>query len=365
MRIINLFLIFFSSLIPIFITDLILKNLRLPEDSNRLMLLAGSSLYSSEEGFRRYESNQNIEQLAIYDKNIAYRYSYKSNNLGLVSYPDISKNVKLDLVINGDSFTEGQGGFPWVVEWQKEELKKKNILSLNYAIAGNGFGDFLRASINASRFYDAKKNIIFFIEHDAYRPYQKISQNKLCSFYSNGILDEILGLLTCKTYGIVWHHISLNKSDSEILSNAKYLQQYGVLPSLSVFTKELKNYFSKENKKTFNNKNKINNAKSKLRFGPIPSKTKLAIKEINKIYGNQNVLLVQLPDTKGKPDKKAKHFTKLLSEVDNNNVINLWEICPLDNSDFNKLDNHPNIIGYKKIKKCIVQNEKIKNFIKN
>ena len=51
--------------------------------------------------------------------------SYKSNNLGLVSYPDINEGEELDLVINGDSFSEGQGGFPWVVAWQKKELKKK------------------------------------------------------------------------------------------------------------------------------------------------------------------------------------------------------------------------------------------------
>ena len=52
------------------------------------MLLAGSSLYSDVDGFRRYEPNRNLEQLAIYDKDIAYRYSYKTNKQGLVSYPD-------------------------------------------------------------------------------------------------------------------------------------------------------------------------------------------------------------------------------------------------------------------------------------
>ena len=198
------------------ITDLALKNLRLPKDSNRLMLLGGSSLYTSKYGYRRYESNKLIEQLALYDDVIGYRYSYKSNNLGLISYPDLDKNNKLDFIINGDSFTEGQGGYPWIIEWQKNELKNLNKLSLNYAIAGNGFGDFLKASIHAHKIYDAKKNIIFFIEHDAYRPYQQISKNKNCSFYSNGILDKLIGPLTCRTYGIVWHHIESNKTNSQI-----------------------------------------------------------------------------------------------------------------------------------------------------
>ena len=236
-RAINLFLIFISCFTPIFIFDLILKNIRFPKDPNRLMLLAGSSLYSSSNGYRRYESNKNIEQIAIYDDSIAYRYLYKSNNLGLISFPDLDINTKLDLAINGDSFTEGQGGYPWIIEWQKNELKNLNVLSLNYAIAGNGFGDFLIASKHAHKKFNAKKNIVFFIEHDAYRPYQKISKNKNCSFYSNGLLDKIIGPISCKTYGIVWHHISLNKSSEEILNQTKYLQQYGVLPTFNKLIK--------------------------------------------------------------------------------------------------------------------------------
>ncbi len=344
-KLINLFLIFFSSLLPIFIADLILKNLRLPKDSSRLMLLAGSSLYSDFDGFRRYEPNKNVEQIAIYHKDIAYRYTYKTNNLGLVSYPDLQKNDYVDLAINGDSFSEGQGGYPWVVEWQKKELRNSNITSLNYAIAGNGFGDFLESSKHSKKYYNASKNIIFFIEHDAYRPYQRMAKNKNCSFYSNGFLDNILGPLTCKTYGIVWHHIDLNKSDSQIIDEARYLQQYGVLASLN---KLLKN----------------KSQKNKLRLGEIPLNTKIAISKINNIYGKDNVLYVQLPETVGKPKKRALEFTKRMEALVENKIINLWENCPLEKSDFNILDSHPNVKGYKKIKSCIAENNDINNFIK-
>ena len=363
-KLINLILILFSSFLPLFIADLVLKNLRLPKDSSRLMLLAGSSLYSDIDGFRRYEPNRNLEQLAIYDKDIAYRYSYKTNKQGLVSYPDLKKNDDIDLVINGDSFTEGQGGFPWILEWQKNELKNLNILSLNYSIAGNGFEDFLKGSIHAKKVYNASKNIIFFIEHDAYRPYQKMSKNKNCSFYSNGVLDKILGPLTCKTYGIVWHHIDQNKSDPQILNKAKYLQQYGVFPSFNKFLKTLKN--SSSRKKIKQNDNKIESISQEvlLRFGSVPSYTKIAIKEINKLYGKNNVLFVQLPQAVGLPNKSALEFTKNLGNLSNNKIINLWEICPLQRSDFHTLDNHPNVEGYRKIKSCISENKDIRNFIK-
>ena len=86
-KLINIFLVLFTTFLPIYIADLVLKNLRLPKDSSRLMLLAGSSLYSDLDGFRRYEPNKNVEQLAIYDKGIAYRYTYTTNNRGLFLTP--------------------------------------------------------------------------------------------------------------------------------------------------------------------------------------------------------------------------------------------------------------------------------------
>ena len=363
-KLINIFLILFSSLLPIFIADLILKNLRLPKDSSRLMLLAGSSLYSDFDGFRRYEPNKNVEQIAIYHKDIAYRYTYKTNNLGLVSYPDLQKNDYVDLAINGDSFSEGQGGYPWVVEWQKKELRNSNITSLNYAIAGNGFGDFLESSKHSKKYYNASKNIIFFIEHDAYRPYQRMAKNRNCSFYSNGVLDNILGPLTCKTYGIVWHHIDLKKSDSQIINEARYLQQYGVLASLNKFLKEVKNSSFRKNIVQIDKDSENKSHKNKLRLGEIPSYTKIAISKINNIYGKNNVLYVQLPETVGKPKKRALEFTKRMEALVENKIINLWENCPLEKSDFNVLDSHPNVKGYKKIKSCISENNDINNFIK-
>ena len=329
------------------------------------MLLAGSSLYSDLNGFRRYEPNKNVEQLAIYDKDIAYRYNYKTNNKGLVSYPDLQKNDDIDLAINGDSFSEGQGGYPWVVEWQKKELKDLKITSLNYSIAGNGFEDFLEGSKHSKKYYNASKNIIFFIEHNAYRPYQRMSKNRSCSFYSNGILDNILGPLTCKTYGIVWHHIDLKKSDKEILDKAKYLQQYGVLASLNKFLKEVKNSSHRKNIVQVDKEIESKSQKVELRLGEIPSYTKIAISKINTIYDKNNVLYVQLPEKVGEPNKSALEFTKRLEAVVDNKIINLWKSCPLKRSDFHVLDNHPNVEGYKKIKRCITENKDINNFIKS
>ena len=102
-----------------------------------------------------------------------------------------------------------------------------------------------------------------------------------------------------------------------------------------------------------------------MRFGEIPSYTKIAIRKINSIYDNNNVLYVQLPEQVGKPNKSALEFTKRLEALVYNKIINLWKSCPLERSDFHVLDNHPNVEGYKKIKRCISENKDINNFIKS
>ena len=296
-KFISLLLFLFSSILPIFIADLILKNLRLPKDSSRLMLLAGSSLYSVEDGYKRYESNKNIEQLAIHKNKIAYRYSYKTNNKGLVSYPDLEDNDDVNLVSHGDSLGEGVGGFPWIVEWQKNELKNLNILSVNYSIAGNGFVDFLKSSTYSKKNHNNSKNIIFFVESDAYKQYFKMSKNDHCSFYSKGKIDNFLGPLTCKTYNIVWHHIDVNESDDQILEKANYLRNYGVLASSMKLMRTLKrSYNSYKNSEKKKEDFDYLSPEVTLRFGEIPSYTKNAIKKINKLYDKKEILFVQLPD---------------------------------------------------------------------
>ena len=160
----------------------------------------------------KYSKNHNLPIKFVVEDGVKYikeivGFQIVNGGQTTASIHRAKKNDDIDLAINGDSFSEGQGGYPWVVEWQKKELKDLKITSLNYSIAGNGFEDFLEGSKHSKKYYNASKNIIFFIEHNAYRPYQRMSKNKSCSFYSNGILDNILGPLTCKTYGLSLIHI--------------------------------------------------------------------------------------------------------------------------------------------------------------
>ncbi len=157
----------------------------------------------------------------------------------------------------------------------------------------------------------------------------------------------------------------LKKSDKEILDKAKYLQQYGVLASLNKLLKEVKNSSHRKNIVQVDKEIEPKSKKVELRLGAIPSYTKIAISKINTIYDKNNVLYVQLPEKVGEPNKSALEFTKRLEALVDNKIINLWKSCPLERSDFHVLDNHPNVEGYKKIKRCITENKDINNFIKS
>ena len=37
-----------------------------------------------------------------------------------------------------------------------------------------------------------------------------------CRYKCWRLLDRLIGPLTCKTYGIVWHHVKLNKTNTQI-----------------------------------------------------------------------------------------------------------------------------------------------------
>ena len=116
---ISITLVLASLVISLLLADLILKTLRLPKESSRIMLLSGSTLSTDNYGVRRYEPNKSVEQAGYIDSKLVYRYKYRTNNLGFVSEYDHQPGETLDLVITGDSMTEGQEVGPWMGKIQQ------------------------------------------------------------------------------------------------------------------------------------------------------------------------------------------------------------------------------------------------------
>ena len=352
----NLVLILISIALPLVAADIVLKTLRLPHNASRTMLLSGGHLSSGPEGFRRYPSHRKLEQTAVDGRTIAYRYSYSSNNLGLVSWPDIGTRQQVDLAIAGDSFAEGQGGFAWIKQLQQQTLKPKGVISINYAIAGSGFGDFAVAASDARQRHHARRLLVLFIEHDAYRPYQTMASNGRCSFYSNGDLDRLPTPLVCSLYGVVWHHVPSGLSDGQLIQESLNRQHYGLIPALNQLLLQASRPRS-------GNQTPLQQqtAPQTLRFGPIPAAALAAMERIKALYGTANVLLVQLPDRPGKPG--STDFAQQLQAASGLTVRNLAARCPLTKQQFHRLDNHPNSSGYRRLEACVARDPVIQQFV--
>lgn len=368
-----------SIALPIILADIVLKGLQLPKSSSRTMLLAGSPLYSDGKGYRRYDNSRELEQSAVYGSSIAYRYRARSNNLGLISAPDIQPGQNVDLTIVGDSFSEGQGGFAWVPQLQKEWLQQQGLLSINYAIAGSGFEDFAVTAKIAKEEHKASRVLILFIEHDAYRPYQTMASNQSCSFYSNGILDQLLGPFTCGLYGIVWHHIPLGLSDQQLIQASIARQNYGVVPAITQLLQQITSQAKRSNPAPAPTQAAEPSAPRKpgataesqapqaLRFGPLPPASIAAISRIRRLYGNRHVLMVQLPDqpaaAMAAQQGARQRFQQNLRRASGQQVIDLAATCQLQPDDFHQLDNHPNRQGYARLATCVQNHPMIRSFI--
>ena len=349
-------LLLLSIAVPLIAADLALKALQLPHSAARTMLLAGSRLATGQEGYRRYASNRTLEQSAVYGNAIAYRYRYSSNNLGLVSSPNVGPKGPIQLAIAGDSFAEGQGGFAWIRDWQQQTLTPRGVVSINYAIAGSGFEDFAVVAQAAKQQHRAQKILVLMIEHDAYRPFQKMGSNDLCSYYSNGQLDQLLPApLLCNLYGIVWHHVPDQLSEAELIRASRSRQNYGLLPAINQLIQRLG---QRRSHAPLPVQPQQTAAQSQLRFGPIPKASLTALDNIKRWYGPANVLVVQLPDLGG----NSSAFRKSLQKATGLRVLDLAASCPLSHAEFHKLDNHPNLRGYEKLLSCLKRNHTIRQF---
>jgi hypothetical protein len=223
---INIVLTTVSIAIVLFVVDLTLKALKLPSQYRTILLLSGSKLFTDEHGVRRYEPSKDVEQAALVDGEISYRYKYRTNNLGFVSKYDLHPGESLDLMIVGDSVSEGQEVGPWLDVVQKKLFEDHGKTSQNMAIAGNGFVDFERASAYAKNSLKAHKAMLIFIGDDMHRPGDVMHANEDCSAYKTFINADVID---CFTGQPTWHHYDSNLSDADLVRFAESRQRLGLV----------------------------------------------------------------------------------------------------------------------------------------
>lgn len=222
----NIVLVLVSTASVLFVADLVLKALKLPSQHRTIMLLAGSKLYTDGDGVRRYEPNKQVEQAALVDGEISYRYKYQTNNLGFVSKYNHVPGKPLDLMIVGDSVSEGQEVGPWLDVVQQNLWERDGKTSQNFAIAGNGFVEFERAAAYAKNKLGARKAMLIFIGDDMHRPGDVMHAKEDCSTYKTFVSA---GVINCLSGQVTWHHYDAALSDAELVRFAESRQNLGLV----------------------------------------------------------------------------------------------------------------------------------------
>ena len=108
----NISLIFISIFIPLLLSDLYLKKNWLPSNYSSSLLISNYGLFTDKNNVRRFLPNRNYRQARTSKDILVYDYFYETDSYGFRStYKCENKflNKNKNLVISGDSFTEGTG----------------------------------------------------------------------------------------------------------------------------------------------------------------------------------------------------------------------------------------------------------------
>jgi len=409
----NSLLLVVTTAMMLFVADMTLKILEIPIKYRAVQLLSGSKLFTDEFGVRRYEPNKDVEQAAYINGDLAFRYKYRTNNLGLVSKYDHDPRKPLDLMVVGDSVTEGQEVGPWFSVIQERLWESNGKTSQNFAIAGNGFVEFERAAAFAKKELHARKAMIVFIGGDMFRPGDFVQANEQCSTYRTLINSDAIN---CLSGNSTWFTYDEKLSDDELVSFAKKWQQFGLIkavrkPVLSmafaVATQACRlgitfdsdgamarryQYHCKVTKDDDDLRASYSAVPTVASTAPtvastaptvastaptsadlIPAYTIDALEKILSLYGPKNVLLVGIPGGNHSIrrlqteaifrkafDNKFKSPIQFVDMSESCEMEGLW--APLPGTGPKRGWGHPTPEGYLKLQSCFIENKKTQEF---
>lgn len=300
--------------------------------------------FSTTKPFWKYQPNSKIRNIAVYQRLFGFKVEYDckfdTNKLGFVNTGEISKSA--DFLILGDSFTEGQGGCPWLTKnaiSDDDNLSKFKIL--NGGLQGTGILQFEQVLDYLISKVDIDNLIIIAISNDFKRDdaFQWPIEGDC---YLSGLCDSKIDY---------WYYVPYDIAYKKILniSNQRSNQR-----KINLIDRLLRASFSY---RTYNDyriifKNILNNRSSNNTFDLDAYRKNLEALERMKLrFPGLKIVLVPQRDEVGLLGKKNLDSLVIERYLDRNNYQFTW--CNIEASDYMPLDGHPNKSGYKKLFDCL------------
>jgi hypothetical protein len=305
-----------------------------------------------------YQPNQKIESTTFYYVNDQwvkeYDYIIPTNNLGLVQTAPTFSN-KDSLLLLGDSFTEGQGVYPWFERFR--ETLNVDLQLINGGILGTGFQSWKHLHDHLiTQDIKIKKIVVVFISADYIRGVWNmpnktlmcIQNTDLCKgdedFYGKPEAHELAEFLeklrAYREERLVTYHPTTFKS---------FLKD--LLPGTATVYSFLQGTVAK-----------FKGAIAHLSGNPDVQKNDGVIEELVAQYGS-DVLFVHIPQ---KDEVELGRVSSVGVEVANkiksiNGVFfDGHSECRFEKTDYFINDGHPNSKGYEKVSKCVREAIKLK-----
>jgi hypothetical protein len=301
--------------------------------------------FSTPKTFWKYNPNSDIRSIATYQRlfsvGIEYDCTYHTNKFGFIDTGEITNYA--DFLVLGDSFTEGQGGCPWLT---KDTLLIDDHLSnfklLNGGLQGVGILQFEQVLDYFEPEVSIENLIIIAISNDFKRGDASQWQTDSDCYLSG----------SCKKNDY-WHYIPIDMSDEMILINSRERSYERGIDFIERFKRASFAYrLYSEYRVIF--KNIFDEKSIHVDDNLEPYRANLAALERIKLrYPSLKIILVPQRDEVGFLGQKNMDSLVIERYLESNNYQFSW--CDITSDDYFPLDGHPNDLGYKKLFGCLTE----------
>lgn len=309
----------------------------------------------------RYAPNTSIREVAVYGDQIDYDVVQHSNNLGFyddIDYQRAPEPVR-DIVVIGDSFTAGSGGFAWVAGLRPGLAPGSAIYNLGVGSAS--VHHFLPLLSSFARDIPFDEVNIVVISNDFFRPFwlpvQKQDALWFCPGFNQPYDCSSMRRPLIHRLDSEDSHRKLLEKAAAIYANSRqsgsdkpaYLRRLNLY---TVFCDALSDYLPRQT-------NVAICPHLKVHYYPSYVKDQIYRDSVERI----KALPGKFPGVKFRvlhmPEKGevvlGEYGLDIAADIADANIeyVSLLRECAWDRRDFYKHDGHPNMSGYAKLRDCV------------